>query len=220
MELKIIITGITGMVGEGVMLECLDHPDVHEVLSVSRRHYDLQHPKLKQLIVPDFMQLDNFKQNLSGYDACFYCAGVSSLGLNEEQYTHTTYDIPLHFAKVLSGLNPEMTFGHISGALTDSSEKGKVMWARVKGKAENDLMKLPIKAVYSFRPGFMKPVKGQKNVKGYYKIVLRLFPVLIFLFPTQGSTLKELALAMINSVKMGYTKSILEIKDIKLLAGR
>jgi len=218
MGIKIILTGATGLVGEGVLFSCLEHPDVNEVLLVNRRSYPIKHLKIRECIVPDFLQLDKFAAQLTGYNACFYCAGISSRGLNEATYSHITYDTTLHFANALLALNPNMVFSHISGSHTDSSEKGKIMWARVKGKTENALMKLPFKKVYNFRPGLMKPTEGQKNVKGFYKIISRLYPFLSAIFPNNSSTLREVGLAMINSVLKGYPKQILEIKDIKELA--
>jgi uncharacterized protein YbjT (DUF2867 family) len=218
MEIKVIITGATGLVGEGVLFECLDHPDIKQVLMVNRKPYDAKHPKLKELIVPDFFELDKFSDQLTGYDACFYCAGISSNGLKEAEYSHITYDTTLYFAQTLVNINPDMVFSHISGSHTDSSEKGKIMWARVKGKTENALMKLPFKKVYNFRPGFMKPTPGQKNVKSLYKFIGSLYPVLRLLFPNNVSTMSEVGQAMVNSVLKGYPKQILEVKDIKLLA--
>ena len=218
MEIKVIITGSTGMVGEGVLLECLSHPAIKQVLMVNRRHADIQHPKLEELIVPDFLNLNDFTAQLTGYDACFYCAGISSRGMSEQDYNHITYDITMHFANKLAGINPQMVFSFISGSLTDSTEKGKMMWARVKGKTENALMKLPFKNEYNFRPGFMKPTPGQKNVKSYYKVIGGLYPVFRALFPNQVSTMKQVGMAMINSALKGYPKQILEIKDIKALA--
>jgi len=216
MAIKLILTGSTGMVGEGVLLTCLDNPEVEKVLMVNRKHNPLQNPKLTELLVPNFMQLEQFKEQLSGYDACFYCAGVSSVGMNEADYTKITYDTPVHFANTLVALNPTMTFSHISGGHTDGTEQGKVMWARVKGKAENALMRLPFKAVYNFRPGLMKPIKGQKNIKTFYKIMLVFFPIMQLFFPP--ITLTQLGLAMINSVRKGYPINVLEVKDIKALA--
>jgi uncharacterized protein YbjT (DUF2867 family) len=218
MKIKIILTGATGMVGEGVLLECLAHPDVEQVLMVNRRPNPLHHPKLKECIVPDFFSLDAVAGQLTGYDGCLYCAGISSAGMKEAEYSRITYDTPLYFAQKLAGLNPGMTFSHVSGSHTDSSEKGKIMWARVKGKAENALLKLPFKSVYNFRPGFMKPTVGQKNIKSYYKVISSLYPLLRLLFPGQVSTIREVGLSMINSVLVGYPKQILEIKDIKILA--
>ncbi|NRF39425.1 NAD-dependent epimerase/dehydratase family protein [Pedobacter foliorum] len=219
MEINVIITGATGMVGEGVLLECLSNPQIKEVLSVSRKAYaGAKHPKLKECIVPDFFNLDSIQDQLIGYDACFYCAGISSNGLNESEYTHITYDTVMHFANKLVSLSPEMIFGHISGSHTDSSEKGRIMWARVKGRTENALMKLPFKKVYNFRPAFMKPTEGQVNVKGFYKAIASLYPLLRFLMPGRVSTLREVGQAMINSVLKGYPKPILEVTDIKELA--
>lgn len=218
MDFKVILTGATGLVGEGVLLACLQHPNVKEILMVNRRKVELAHPKLKELIVPSFFELTPFEEQLKGYDACFYCAGISSNGVNEADYTKITYDTPMHLAQTLVRLNPTMVFGHISGSHTDSSEKGKMMWARVKGRAENALMKLPFKKVYNFRPGFMKPTVGQKNVKWPYKAIGSLYPILHFLFPNNVSTMAQVGLAMINSVLKGYDKSVLEVKDIKELA--
>jgi len=216
-NLKVIITGATGMVGEGVLLECLQNSAVEKVLLVSRKPYDAQHPKLNQCIIPDFLNLDAFIKRLTGYDVCFYCAGVSSAGMKEAEYTRITYDVTLHFAKTLSALNPQMVFDYVSGALTDSSEKGRVMWARVKGKTENDLMKLPFRRVYNFRPGFMKATPGQKNIKWNYKFIAWMYPLLRVILPNQVSTLHDVAIAMINTVLIGYPKQILEIKDINTL---
>jgi uncharacterized protein YbjT (DUF2867 family) len=218
MQIKVIITGATGMVGEGVALECLQHSDVSEVLVVSRKSFNHTHPKLKELIVSDFLKLDEVKDKLKGYDACFFCAGISSVGMNEQQYTKITYDTTLHFAETLSAINPNMIFNYVSGAQTDSSEKGKIMWARVKGRTENALMQLPFKKVYNFRPGLMKPMAGQIHLKSLYKILAVFYPLFNVLMPNQVSTLSVVGLAMIKSVTKGYTKQILEVKDIKALA--
>ncbi|ANF51606.1 epimerase [Chryseobacterium glaciei] len=214
-SIKIILTGATGMVGEGVLLECLENPNISEVLSVSRKPSGKTHAKLKEYLVPDFFGIDLNDENLKGYDACFFCAGISSVGMNEQDYTKITYDTTLHFAKVLLNLNPEMVFNYVSGAHTDKTESGKLMWARVKGKTENDLKKLGFKDAYNFRPGFMKPVDGQVNVKWFFKPVIWLFPILL---PSKSLTLHEVGKAMINAVQKGYSTSILEIQDIKNLA--
>ncbi|QXV66417.1 NAD-dependent epimerase/dehydratase family protein [Mucilaginibacter sp. 21P] len=217
-KLSVILTGATGLVGEGVLLECLAHPSVEKVLMVNRKHFDLQHPKLQELIVPDFMDLHEVEDILKGYNTCLFCAGISSNGLNEQQYSHITYDITMNFAEALLSENPDMVFNFVSGAHTDSTEKGRMMWARVKGKTENALLKLPFKSVYTFRPGFMKPTDGQKNVKGYYKIISSLYPLLKFLFPSAVLTMKDVSKAMINAAIRGYYKHVLEVKDIKTLA--
>jgi nucleoside-diphosphate-sugar epimerase len=214
-KIKVIITGATGMVGEGVLLACLQNSTVAEVLIVSRRHYDLQHPKLKELLVPDFLKLDNFATSITGYDACFFCAGISSVGMKEAQYRHITYDTTLAFAKSLLAVNPNMVFTFVSGSNTDSSEKGRIMWARVKGKTENDLARLPFKAEYNFRPGGMLPFKEQQNWKAIYKFIVK---VITLFMPAKIITMQELGSAMINATTIGYHKQILEIADIKELA--
>jgi uncharacterized protein YbjT (DUF2867 family) len=215
---NIILTGATGFVGEGVLLECLRHPAVSRVLMVNRRHSARTHPKLEELIVPDFLHPGDAINSLQGYDACFYCAGISSVGLSEEEYSRVTYDTAIHFARELSRISPGMAFCHISGLHTDTSGRGKIMWARVKGRTENDLLQCPFRAVYNFRPGFMKPTEGQRTVKAYYKLIGFLYPTLRLLMPGQVSTMREVGLAMINSALFGYPKSILEVADIKLLA--
>lgn len=217
--MKVIITGATGMVGEGVLLECLSNPIVEEILIINRRPYEgTRNAKLKEIIVSDFFNLENVKDQLKGYDACFYCAGKSSVGMNEEDYKHITYDTVISFAETLLNFNPTMTFCHVSGTGTDSTEKGKVMWARIKGKAENDLMKLQFKRVYNFRPALMKPTKGQRYLSGYNKMYPFLYPVLRLFMPGKACTIQEIGQAMINSVLRGYPKHVLEVKDIVILA--
>jgi uncharacterized protein YbjT (DUF2867 family) len=213
--IKVIITGATGMVGEGVLFECLQNEKVAEVLIESRRHYEIQHPKLKELIVPDFFKMDQFADEIKGYDVCFFCAGVSSVGKKEELFTRLTYDTTLAFARSVLAVYANIIFTYVSGAKTDSSEKGKMMWARVKGKTENDLAKLPFKAEYNFRPGVMKPFPGQKNWKPIVKFLVR---VIQFISPKSVLTLQEVGRAMINVVTIGYLKNVLEVSDIRQLA--
>ena len=200
------------------MLECLENPNVSEIMLVSRRPYGMQHPKLKECIVSDFMVLEGCEEQMSGYDACFFCAGISSVGMKEDKYTRITYNMTLHFAHKLVSINPDMSFVYVSGASTDSTEKGRMMWARVKGRTENALLKLPFKAVYCFRPGFMKAVPGQKHVNKYYKYVAWLYPFMQAIFPNTVSTLNNVGKAMINSIIKGYHKRVLEIRDINTLA--
>jgi uncharacterized protein YbjT (DUF2867 family) len=213
---KIILTGGTGMVGEGVLLACLEHPAVERVLSLSRRPSGRSHEKLRELVVKDFRDTSAIESELTGYDACFYCAGKSSVGMKEAEYSVVTYDTPLALASTLARRNPGMVLVHVSGAHTDGSEQGKVMWARVKGKAENALMRLPFKAVYNFRPSLMQPTKGQTNVKGGYALFSVLYPIMTLIFP--GMTLADVGRAMINAVRFGYSKHVLEVPDMRKLA--
>ena len=214
MKLKVIITGVTGMVGEGVMHEALQHPDVESVLVATRKPSGVSHPKLKEIIIPNFFDLSSIESELAGYNACFFCLGVTSIGKKEDEYRKLTYDLTMNFAKAVSKQNSDMTFCYISGAGTDSTENGKLMWARVKGKTGNDLMKLPFKQVFAFRPGFIQPTKGLKNTLKLYKYVTWAIPVLRFLFPTAVISLKEIGIAMINVSRNGYPKPVLEVKDI------
>ena len=218
MDTKLILTGATGMVGEGVLHECLQHKDISEVLIINRKPSGIQHPKLREIIHADFFDLSPLAGKLGGYDACLFCLGVSSVGMKENEFYRLTYTLTLHVATNLLKENPNMVFCYISGAGTDSTEKGRMMWARVKGKTENDLMKLPFKAVYAFRPGFLRATKGLKNTLRYYKFVGWLYPVLRSLLPKFVSTLEELGLAMIHTATKGYNKNILEVKDIVALA--
>jgi uncharacterized protein YbjT (DUF2867 family) len=216
--MKVIVTGATGMVGEGVLLECLENPVVEGVLVVSRRSCGYAHAKLRECLVQDFRNLGAYEAELRGHDACLYCAGVSSVGMSEADYTAITYDTPVRFAETLARLNPGMVFVHVTGSHTDSSEQGKVMWARVKGKAENALMRLPFKAVYNFRPSLMKPTPGQKHVKTSYRVALVLYPLARLFFPAMP--LRDVARAMINAVRFGAPKQVLEVPDMKALAAK
>lgn len=216
--LKVIITGATGMVGEGILQECLTNPEVEKILLINRKPSGYSHPKIEEIIHPDLGDISSLSEKVTGYDACYFCAGVSSVGMNEEQYTKVTYDLTLGFAKTLAALNPQMTFCYVSGASTDSTEKGKQMWARIKGKTENDLMQLPFKAVYNFRPAFMKPPKGAKNVKGLFKVINALYPVFRLFSTTYFLTLEEVGKAMIKATTNGYSKPVLEVKDIAALS--
>lgn len=217
-DVRVIITGTTGMVGEGVLHECLQDPGISSVLVINRKPGSIQHPKLKEIIHGDFFELSSIEGQLTGYDACYFCLGVSAIGMNEEDYYKMTYTLTLYMAQVLSKVNPEMVFCYVSGSGTDSTEKGRVMWARVKGKTENDLMNLPFKKVYAFRPGYLQPTKGLRNVKKYYHYMSWMYPFFSTVFPSFVSTLKELGQAMIQVTKNGYSKKVLEVKDIVKLA--
>jgi hypothetical protein len=170
------------------------------------------------VIHKDFYDLSPIEEKLKGYNACFFCLGVTSINKKEDEYFRLTHTLTLEMATRLSRLNPDMTFCYISGAGTDSSEKGKSMWARVKGKTENDLTKLPFKAVYNFRPGFLQPTKGLKNAHRFYSFIGFLYPVFKSVFPKYVSTLRELGLAMINVVLKGYPKRVIEVPDIVALS--
>ena len=220
-KLKLIITGATGMIGEGVLYECLHHPEVEKVLVISRNPCGYTHPKLSEIIHSDLSDISSLSNRIKGYNACYFCLGVTSLGKNEEEYTKLTYTLTLNFATVLASVNPEMTFCYISGASTDSSEKGKTMWARVKGKTENDLMKLPFKQVYNFRPGGIEPFLPLRPSQSYYKTykyLSWLFALLKVITPNMIITLKDLAASMIYVSSNGYSKNILEMKDMKTIA--
>jgi len=205
------------MVGEGVLLECLNHPEVEHVLVINRKPGGVSHPKLREIILNDFFNLAPIEQQLIGFHASFFCLGVSSAGMNKEEYRHITYDLTLNVAQLLSKLNPDMTFCYVTGAGTDSSEQGRIAWARVKGATENALIRL-FKQAYMFRPGFMKATPGQRNIKSYYKFFAWLYPIGRALYPAGFCTLQEVGLAMINAVSKGYSKHILDVKDIVKLA--
>ena len=217
-EINAIITGATGMVGEGVLHECLQDPLVGSVLVVNRKPCGIVHPKLKEILHADFFDLSAIEAGLTGYNACYFCLGVSSIGMKKEEYYRLTYTLTLHVAETLSKLNPDMVFCYVSGMGTDSSEKGRSAWARVKGRTENHLFQLPFKAVYAFRPGYIHPTKGLKRTQPLSKYLTWLYPVLRAVFPNSACTLKQLGLAMIHIANRGYPKKIIEVKDIIALA--
>src|SRR5882724_4943150 len=206
--IRVIITGATGMVGEGVLHECLQHPNVEAVLLINRRPSGVRHPKVKEIVHEDLSDLSAIADQLTGYNACFFCLGVSSVGLKADEYYRITYTLTMGFAELLSRLSPYIVFSYISGAGTDSSEKGRSRWARVKGKTENDLMRLPFRQVFAFRPGFIKPIPGLTHTHGFYKYITWLFPLGRALYPSGFCTLQELALAMIRVAKQGYERKI------------
>ncbi|WP_460611709.1 Rossmann-fold NAD(P)-binding domain-containing protein [Hymenobacter seoulensis] len=218
MKLRAIVTGATGMVGEGVLYECLNHPDVEQVLSVSRKPSGITHPKLREILHADFQDVSPIQDQLAGYNACFFCLGVSSVGMKQPEYRRLTYDLTLHFAQTLLPRNPGLTFCYVSGAGTDSTGHGRSMWARVKGQTENALLELGFAQAYMFRPGFMKATPGLKNVLPYYKYFNWMYPALRRFLPKYVSTLQELGLAMINAARVGYPQHVLEVPDIVALA--
>jgi hypothetical protein len=214
MKLNVIITGTTGMVGEGILQECILNPGVEKILLINRKPGGYSDSKITEIIHKDFFDISPVENQLSGYNACFFCLGVSSVGMKEPEYYSLTYSLTIGFAQKLAKLNPGMTFCYVSGAGTDSSEKGRSMWARVKGKTENDLMRLPFKRVFAFRPGIMKPTKGARNVNKYYFMVGWLYPFFRLVMPGFVSTIQEVALAMISSSTVGYDKQVIEVPDI------
>jgi uncharacterized protein YbjT (DUF2867 family) len=217
-NIRVIITGVTGMVGEGVLHECLLSPDVEKVLVVGRRPSGVQHPKLTEIVHKDFFDLSPIESQLAGFNACFFCLGVSSVGMKKPDYEKMTYDLTMNFARTLTKVNPDMSFCYISGAGTDSTEKGRLHWARVKGKTENDLQKLGFRQTFLFRPGILKPTPGLKNTLGFYKWAGWLIPVFGLISPNLITSLAQLGKAMINAVNNGYSKNIIEVKDIRMLS--
>ena len=215
MKLRVIITGTTGMVGEGVLHEALHHPEVEQVLSISRRPSGHTHPKLREILHDDFLNLAPVADQLTGYNACFFCLGVSSVGMQEPEYRRLTYDLTLHFAQTLLAHNgPDLTFCYISGAGTDSSEQGRQMWARVKGATENALLGLGFRAAYAFRPGYIQPTPGLLHTLRPYRYLGWLYPVLRRVLPRYVSTLREIGRAMLHVAERGYPKPVLEVPDI------
>ena len=216
--MNVILFGATGMVGQGVLRECLLGHDIQQVLAVGRSATGQHHPKLRELTAPDLIDLTAIESKLTGYDTCFFCTGVSSAGMTEEKYTRLTYDLTLSVAQTLVRLNPTMTFLYISGAGTDSTEKGRSMWARVKGRTENALLRLPFKAAYMFRPGFIQPLHGIRSKTRLYQflydVLAPIQPLLKGRLPKYITTTEQLGHAMIAVAKNGYPKPILESLDI------
>jgi hypothetical protein len=219
-KMKVIITGATGMVGEGVLHECLADPNIEGILSLSRKPVGMKHPKLTEIVHADLFDLSAFEEQLKGYDACFFCLGVSSVGMNEAEYTRVTFDLTTYVAKLLSKWNTDMVFCYVTGEGTDQSENGKNMWARVKGKTENQLLQLPFRKAYMFRPGYIHPTKGLTNTHRYYAALSWMYPVLRRTLPRHVITLKELGQAMIYLVNESYDASILGSQEIAKVASR
>ena len=219
--MNVLLFGATGMVGQGILRECLLDPGVEQVLSIVRSPSAQQHPKLRQLAHEDFFNYSTIEPQLTGFDACFFSLGVTSVGKSEAEYTRLTYDLTLAAAKTLAQLNPNMTFLYVSGAGTDSTERGRSMWARVKGKTENDLLKLPFRAAYMFRPGFIQPLHGirskTKLYQAFYTLLNPILPLLKSTFPQYVTTTEQLGRAMLCVARSGYPRPILESKDINSL---
>ena len=213
-----ILLGATGMVGQGVLRECLLDPAVEIVLTIGRNATEQQHEKLHEIVPNDLSDLSAIEGKLSGYDACFFCLGVSAVGMNEEAYRRITYDLTTSVARTLAKLNPAMTFIYVSGSGTDSTERSRMMWARVKGNTENALLQMPFKAAYMFRPGYIQPLHGiRTKTKWYaaaYAMMGPLYPVWRLLFPKYVTTTECVGRAMLNVAKRGAPKSVCENQDI------
>ena len=219
--MNVLLFGATGMVGRGVLRECLLDAGVSRVLSVGRSATGQTHPKLRELIVADLFDYSAVREQLSGFDACFFCLGVSSAGMSEEAYRHVTYELTLAAANVLVRLNPQMTFVYVSGAGTDSSERGSSMWARVKGATENALMRLPFKAAYMFRPGFIQPLHGVRSKVALYRwgyvLASPFFGLLRRLAPRYVTTSEQVGRAMLAVARRGAPTPLVETADINAL---
>lgn len=216
--MQVIIFGATGMVGQGVLRECLIDRGIERVVVVGRSSTGIRHPKLTEILHDDFWNYQAIEPQLSGFDACFFCLGVSSIGMTEQHYRHLTYDLTLAAATTLARLNPQMTFIYVTGAGTDSTEQGKRMWARVKGKTENDLLKLPFKAAYMFRPGVIQPKHGTRSrtawVQAIYSATWPLLAVLRRLTPQLVTSTEQVGRAMIHVARAGFHRPVLEMEDI------
>ena len=222
--MKVLLFGATGMVGQGVLRECLLDPAVTKVVAVGRHPTGQKHAKLSEVVHPDLAVLAPVESRLTGFDACFFCLGVSALGMTEEQYTRVTYDLTMSVAKTLLRTSPDLTFIYVSGAGTDSSERGRSMWARVKGRTENALLSLPFRAAYMFRPGAIIPLHGIRSRTRWYNamyVVLRpLSGIVGRIAPTMIITTEQLGRAMIAVARNGYATKILEMADISRLSAR
>jgi uncharacterized protein YbjT (DUF2867 family) len=220
--MNVLIYGASGMVGQGVLRECLLDPNVELVQTVGRTSADLQHPKLRDVVHRDLFHYEGLEASLSGFDACFFCLGVTSSGKAEEEYERVTYGITMAAAETLCRLNPKMTFIYVSGTGTDSSERGRIMWARIKGKTENALLRLPFRAAYMFRPGIIEPLDGIRSKTNVYQIFYTLgkplLPVIRLIFPNQIVTTRQVGRAMLNVARNGWPKQVLETKDIRAAA--
>ena len=216
--MKILLFGATGMVGQGVLRECLRDAGIGRVVTVGRSATGQRDDKLRDLVVPDVADLSALESELAGLDACFFCLGVSSAGMSEERYTRLTHDLTLSVAQTLARLNPKMTFIYVSGLGTDSTERGRTMWARVKGRTENALMRLPFKAAYMFRPGFIQPLHGIRSKTPLYRVAYAvttpLFPVLSRVVPNAVTTTEQVGRAMIAVARNGFPRPVLEQRDI------
>lgn len=221
MTKSVLITGASGMVGRGVLLECIDNPIIDRIVLVNRRPLDIKHDKVEEIILEDFMSLDDLDGKLAGLDACFFCLGTSAAGMSEEEYTRITYDLTIGFAQVFQQQNPDATFCYVSGAGTSGSEQSRMMWARVKGKTENALLAMPFKRAYMFRPGFIQPMRGIKSRTVLYQTFYQLFrPIYGVLrhFPSAATSTTNTGKAMIATILSPQEERILDNRAINRLA--
>ena len=220
--MKVILFGATGMVGQGVLRECLLDPEVTQVLAIGRTPLADKHEKIREIVHPDLLEYASIKEQLVGYQACFFCLGVSSAGMNEADYSRITYDIALAAAQALVEASPEMTFIYVSGSGTDGSEKGRSMWARVKGKTENALLALPFRHKYMFRPAFIQPLHGIKSktklYRAAYAVTAPLYPLWKAIVPKYVTTTEQVGRAMLHVAKHGADKAVLENDDLNAIA--
>ena len=217
-KLNLIVTGATGMVGEGVLHECIKHPAIQKVLFVGRKSCGVRHEKLSEIFLTDFLKPEEIREQLKGYDACMFCLGVSSVGMKEAEYTKLTFDLTTTFAQSFLEVNPGSQFVYVSGTGTDSTTKGRSMWARVKGKTENTLLNMGFRNAWMFRPGYIHPGEGMRFTLPMYRYVKWAYPYARKTFPDYFSALEEVGLAMIHCVRNGYPTAILEVKDINKAA--
>ena len=220
MKIKAVIFGATGHVGQGVLIGCLEHPDVEKILVIGRKSCGIQHEKLEEIIHTDFKDYSAIKNQLSGYNACYFCLGVSSIGAKEAEYRVITVDYPLAAAETLVALNPDMTFIYVSGVGTDATQKSNTMWKRVKGEAETRILALPFKQAFAFRPGIIEPRKGIKPTLAFYKWGKPLLPILKIFFSSMFTSSDKVGLAMIHATQQGYVTHTIENEDINVLASR
>jgi uncharacterized protein YbjT (DUF2867 family) len=222
--MNVLLFGATGMVGQGVLRECLLDPDVQLVQTIGRTPTNRQDPKSREIVLEDLFDYTSVAANLEGFDACFFCLGIPSAGMSEEAYERITYGITLAAAQTLVRLNPQMTFIYVSGQSTDDTEQGRIMWARIKGKTENAISRLPFRATYAFRPGIIQPLHGITSKTRAYRILYSLtgpmLPLLRALFPNYILTTEQIGKAMLAAVRHGYPRRVLESKDIRELANR
>jgi uncharacterized protein YbjT (DUF2867 family) len=220
--MKVILFGASGMIGQGVLRECIDDAGVTEILAIVRRPIGIDDAKVRELVHDDFFDYSAIEDRLRGYDACFFCLGVSSAGMSEDEYRRLTYDLTMSAAEALLRASPDIAFCYVSGAGTDSTEKGRSMWARVKGKTENDLLSLPFRAAFMVRPGYVQPGRGVRSKTGlyqfFYTILGPLYPVWKALFPGIVTTTANVGRAMIRAAREGYERRVLEVRDINALA--